>query len=123
MSTSMQRLVFARGGPGHVQPIDVGLPFPMRSPDGLCEIVIDSDQAVNSSWGNVWFAAQLVSQGCVRNGKSGIVDVQAWVRIPTIPPHELAVANLKLGIWDEKNPVGGGALMAADGGKVNATAE
>ncbi|KAL8947458.1 MAG: hypothetical protein Q9222_006262 [Ikaeria aurantiellina] len=52
----------------------VALPLTLRSPDGMCQMVIDigpTQMVVTSSFLQVWYAAELVVAGCVRGARKG----------------------------------------------------
>lgn len=67
-------------GRTNVPPVAVALPVTLNSPDGLCQIVIDTppgqDKPLRTTWAALWFAAEMIAAKCVRTlGKGGYATV------------------------------------------------
>ncbi|KAL8955033.1 MAG: hypothetical protein Q9193_006948 [Seirophora villosa] len=76
MSKSGMMEIFGRAP---LTKVTVSLPITLRSPDGLCQVVVDDEQkpSVVSTWAHVWFAVELVTARCVRAGTGGSQAVKA----------------------------------------------
>ncbi|KAL8887389.1 MAG: hypothetical protein Q9215_005026 [Flavoplaca cf. flavocitrina] len=83
--------------------LTVSLPLTLRSPDGLCQMVVDtfggSLVTVTSSWSAVWFAAEHAVAKCVRQGKGGYIPITG-----TIPGSRQSPEVFRVTITDEPRP-------------------
>ncbi|KAL8784901.1 MAG: hypothetical protein Q9213_003714 [Squamulea squamosa] len=102
MPKSLKQEVFGRPLPGFFEPLDVALPFPLRSPAGACQYVIDSVRSVSSSWAKIWIAAEILAAACIRAGKGG--QVSALATIPTLG-REIPVPYLRVRVMEEPRHV------------------
>ncbi|KAI4220258.1 MAG: hypothetical protein LQ349_008137 [Xanthoria aureola] len=83
----------AFGRPGSPQ-LTVALPLTLRSPDGLCQMVLDSRiqaTSIASSWTGVWLALEMIAAYCVRAGKGGRLAIPAKDAVTGAPSRALIV--------------------------------
>ncbi|KAL8783335.1 MAG: hypothetical protein Q9213_004710 [Squamulea squamosa] len=82
--------------------VTFALPLTRRSPDGLCQIVIDTTrpEKVQASWRQIWGATEYINAQCVRNGKGGTSMVRG--KIPVVVPGPAQITmSLFVKIMDE----------------------
>ncbi|KAI4221016.1 MAG: hypothetical protein L6R36_007194 [Xanthoria steineri] len=83
----------AFGRPGSPQ-LTVALPLTLRSPDGLCQVVLDNriqGTSVTMSWTGVWLALEMITAHCVRAGKGGRLAIPGKDAVSGVPTRALVV--------------------------------